>query len=176
MSYPIVTGKSGRKFAAHVAGLIALIIDKQERFLMLSSPKRAGKWEPVNGAYDADETILDGLRREIREEAGTAIQIRPITAVHSYNFRYDEIVPKMMSIIFLFEYLGGEVIAGDDMAGSEIKWMSLEEINGGDYKIIAPSTQNWVYERAIKFYRLLKDETPVELQPSFDGTTNKYGE
>jgi 8-oxo-dGTP pyrophosphatase MutT (NUDIX family) len=176
MSHPIITGKSGRQFAAHAAGLIALIIDQQERFLMLSSPKHAGKWEPVNGAYDANETILEGLKREIREEAGTEIQVRPISAVHSYNFRYDEIVPKMVSIVFLFEYLGGEVIPGDDMADSQIKWMSLEEINSGDYEIIAPSQQNWVYERAVKFYHLLKDEMPVELQPSFDGLTNKYGE
>src|SRR5215510_14552152 len=105
----VITAKSGRKFAGHAAGLIAFIINPEERFLMLSQPKRAGKWEPVNGAYDADETVLEGMLREIGEEAGKSVKVRPLTTVHSYNFRYDDNVPKMLSVIFLFEYLGGEV-------------------------------------------------------------------
>jgi hypothetical protein len=39
-----------------------------------------------------------------------------------------------------------------------------------------PLAQNWVYERAVQFYRLLKDKSAVELQPSYDGLTNKYGD
>lgn len=173
---PIITAKSGRNFAAHAAGLIALIIDKEERFLMLSQPKRAGKWEPVNGAYDAGETVLEGMLREIGEEAGKEVKVRPITVVHSYNFRYDELVPQMLSVIFLFEYLGGEVAPDDDMAGSEVMWMSLEDIHSGNYDIIVPSQQLWVYDRAVKFYRLLKDEPEINLQPSYEGLKNKYGE
>lgn len=172
----VIKAKSGREFAGHAAGLVALIIDKDERFLMLSQPKRAGKWEPVNGAYDAGETVLEGMLREIGEEAGKAVKVRPITAVHTYNFRYDELVPQMLSVIFLFEYLDGEVAPDDDMAGSEIKWMSLEDIHSGNYDIIVPSQQLWVYDRAVKFYRLLRDEPEINLQPSYEGLKNKYGE
>jgi 8-oxo-dGTP pyrophosphatase MutT (NUDIX family) len=173
---PIITAKSGRQFVGHAAGLIALIINQEERFLMLSQPKRAGKWEPVNGAYDAGETLLEGMLREIGEEAGKAVRVRPLTVVHSYNFRYDDAVPKMLSVIFLFEYLGGEVAPDDDMAGSEVKWMSVEEIHSGNYNIIVPSQQLWIYDRAVKFYHLLKDAPEVNLQPSYDGLRNKYGE
>jgi len=176
MSHPTVTGKKGRKFETHAAAVVAFIINKEERFLMLSSPKHPNQWEPVDGAYDGGETILEGMLREIREEAGEQVQVRPISAVHTFNFHYDETIPHMISIVFLFEYLGGEVIPGDDMAGSEVKWMSVEDINSGDYQIIVPSEQNWVYERAVKFYRLLKDETAINLQPSFSRTTNKYGD
>jgi 8-oxo-dGTP pyrophosphatase MutT (NUDIX family) len=172
---PIITAKSGRKFAGHAAGLVAFIINQEERFLMLSQPKRVGKWEPVNGAYDADETIVEGMFREIGEEAGKAVRVRPLTTVHTYNFRYDDDVPKMLSVIFLFEYLGGEV-APDDMAGSEVIWMSLEDIHSGNYNIIVPSQQLWVYDRAVHFYRLLKDAPEVNLQPNYDGQKNKYGE
>jgi 8-oxo-dGTP pyrophosphatase MutT (NUDIX family) len=171
-----ITAKSGRKFAGHAAGLIALIINQDERFLMLSQPKRAGKWEPVNGAYDAGETILEGLMREIAEEAGKAVRVRPLTAVHTYNFRYDDTVSQMLSLIFLFEYLGGDVAPDDDMAGSEVLWMSLADIHSGRFNIIVPSEQLWAYDRAVKFYRLLKDEAEVNLQPSYEGFKNKYGE
>jgi len=176
MSYPIIVGKKGRVFETHAAGLNAVIIDSQERSLTLSSPQRDGYREPVNGGYDGGETILTGLMREIHEEAGEQIVVRPITAVHSYNFRYDETIPHMISLIFLFEYLGGEVIPGDDMTGSEIKWMSLDEIQSGEYEIIVPNCQAWVYERAVKFYRLLKNEAPIELQPDLSNIKNKYGD
>lgn len=176
MTHPKITGKKGRRFDAHAAGLIALIIDKQERFLMLSAPERGGQWEPVNGAYDSGETVLDGLMREIGEEAGEDVKVRPIATVHTYNFRYDDMIPHMISITYLFEYLGGKVIPGDDMTGSQVMWMSLEEINSGDYEIIVPRNQSWLYERAIRFYRLLKDDDPIELQPDFSNIKNKYGD
>lgn len=177
MTHPKISGNKGRQFDAHAAGLIALIIDKDERFLMLSAPDRDGKWEPVNGAYDGGETVLDGFLREIREEAGEDVRVRPISNVHTYNFRYDDVIPHMISITFLFEYLSGEVIPGDDMTGSAVKWMTLEEIISGTYPVIVPrSNEHWVYERAIKFYRLLKDEPPVELQPDYTNIKNKYGD
>jgi 8-oxo-dGTP pyrophosphatase MutT (NUDIX family) len=172
----VITAKSGRKFAGHAAALIAFIINQDERFLMLAHPKRPDKWEPVNGAYDAGETILEGMMREIGEEAGQFIQVRPLTAVHTYNFRYDDEVSKVISVIFLFEYLSGEVFPDDDMAGSEIKWMSLDDIHSGNYEIIVPSQQLWVYDRAVQFYRLLKDAPEVNLQPNYEGLKNKYGE
>lgn len=173
MEHKIIAA-SGREFEAHAAGLIALIIDPQERFLLLSHPRCPGKWEPVNGAYDANETVLDGLLREIREEAGAQIRVRPLTAVHSYSFRYDDQVPQMISLIFLFEYAGGEVIAADDMQGSEVRWLTIDEITSGAYEVIIPSQQLWVYERALKLYRLLKDEPAVILQPDPQTTRNKY--
>lgn len=173
MTQHTITAQSGREFAAFPAGLIALIIDKQERFLLLKHPKH-GTYEPVNGAYDAGETMLAGLQREIREEAGEEIQVRPISAVHSYNFRYDETIPHMISLIFLFEYVGGEIIPGDDMIGAEVKWLTVAEINSGDYQIPVPNQAMWVYERAVKLYRLLKDETPVDLQPSQESMSRKY--
>jgi ADP-ribose pyrophosphatase YjhB (NUDIX family) len=173
---PIIKAKSGREFAGHAAGLVALIINKEERFLMLSQPKRAGGWEPVNGAYDAGETVLEGMFREIAEEAGKAVKVRPISAVHISNFRYDDTVSRMLSLIFVFEYLSGEVAPDDDMAGSEVMWMSLKDIQSGKYNIIVLAQQLWVYERALQFYRLLKDAPDVNLQPNYEGLKNKYGE
>jgi ADP-ribose pyrophosphatase YjhB (NUDIX family) len=173
MAQHTIIANSGRQFAVFPVGLIALIIDQHERFLMLKHPQH-GTYEPVNGGYDGGETLLEGFLREIREEAGEQIQIRPMSAVHTYNFRYDDSVPYMISIIFLFEYLGGEVIPGDDMVGAEIKWMTVAEINSGQYRIPVPSQVTWVYERAAKLYRLLKDDVLVELQPPLEGMSRKY--
>jgi 8-oxo-dGTP pyrophosphatase MutT (NUDIX family) len=44
----------------------------------------------INGGLDAEETILDGMLREVREEAGTEIRVRPLGAIHAYTFRFDD--------------------------------------------------------------------------------------
>lgn len=168
-----ITANSGREFSVFPVGLIALIIDQQDRFLMLRHPKH-GTYEPVNGGYNGGETLLEGLMREIREEVGEQVEVRPITTVHTYNFRYDDTVPYMISVIFLFEYVGGQVIPGDDMVDAEIKWMTVAEINSGQYRIPVPNQITWVYERAVKLSRLLKDEPAVQLQPPLESMLRKY--
>lgn len=174
--YPVITAASGRQFAASAVGLVAFIINEQEQILMLSSPKRPGKWEPPNGAYDGNETLLDGLLREIREEAGEQIRVRPLCALHTYTFRYDDIVQYMVSIAYLFVHEGGDVVPGDDMAGSQYRWLSSSDVDSGAYDIIVPRSQPWMFHRAVQLYRLLKDAPLVEQQPDWTGIRNKYGD
>jgi 8-oxo-dGTP diphosphatase len=172
---PIVTDTRGRQFATSVAAVLALIINPDEQFLLLSSPKRPGQWEVVNGALDAGETLLAAALREVGEEAGTAVRVRPLGVVHAYTYRYDDIVQYLISISYLLAYEGGDVAAGDDMRGSQVGWFSLEQIERGDIDVIVPQQQGWLFRRALDMYRLLKDQPAVELQPHFDETTrNKY--
>lgn len=173
--YPTITTKRGRIFPCYPAALLALIIDADERLLMLSHPKSEGRWECVNGGMDERETILEGTLREIREEVGSAIQVRPLGLVHAYTFPYDEHVTHVFSMVYLFEYQGGEVIPGDDMVGSEVRWFSASELESGDYVTIAPAGIPWIFRRAVELYRLLKDQPDVNLQPIFTETKPKYG-
>ncbi len=175
---PIIIAKSGRRFATSAAGLVAFIVDEQERILMLAHPKYGGnKWEPPNGAYNGDETLLDAAIREAHEEAGAQIQIRPLCVLHAYTFPYDEGLRYMISVAFLFAYEGGEVIPGDDMAGSAVRWMTLADVHSGKHQIIVPQQQEWLFDHAIAMYRLFKDRPPINLQPIFsENMKNKYGE
>lgn len=116
---PFIEDSRGRRFALSAAAVLAFIVNNQRQFLMLKHPVRDG-WEVINGALDAGETILEGLHREIREEAGAQIQVRPLGTVHAYTFRYDSIVQHMLSIAYLLAYEGGTIQPGDDMAGSTI--------------------------------------------------------
>ncbi len=164
---PIVTTKSGRHLSTTPVGLTAIIVDSQERVLMLSNPKSNGRWEPVNGALDPEETILEGLLREIHEEAGPEIQVRPMGAVHSYMFRWDENVPYVISLSYLFEYLGGNVLPGDDMTGSQVAWFRLDELESDVVNILVPREpkMHWIYRRAVELYQFLKDKPDTTLQP-----------
>lgn len=176
-SHSKIISKNGRKFTASAVGLVAFIVREDERILMLSSPKRPDKWEPPNGAYDGDETILEGVMREICEEAGKDIQVRPLGALHAYSYRYDDVVQFMVGIAYLFAYEGGEVQAGDDMTGSQIKWMSVEEAESGNFDIIVPQKQVYLFRRALELYRLWKDAPAISLQPIYTpDDKNKYGD
>ena len=162
LNHPIVTAKSGRQFATIPAALVGVIVREDERILMLSSPKRPGQWEPVSGAYDGDETLIEGLLREVREEAGATIRVRPLCTIHACTFSYDETLRYMMSVAYLLAYESGQVFPGDDMAGSQGKWLCVDEIEQGTYTIIIPPEQLWIYRRAIDLYRMFKAAPPVQ--------------
>jgi 8-oxo-dGTP pyrophosphatase MutT (NUDIX family) len=175
----IQTADGKRNFACSPAAVLAYIINENEQILFLSSPKRPGWWENVNGALEAGESVLDGVLRETREEAGPEIQVRPLGTLHVSTYHYDESAMFMLSLNYLLAYEGGRVIPGDDMIGSDFRWLSFEEITGGQYQLLPPSDQPWLIHRAIELYRLWRnlpeEYPPVELQRSLDRKPfNKY--
>ncbi len=173
---PIITDASGRRqFVCSPAAVIALIIRPDERFLMLAHPRRPTWWEPVNGAVDGGETVLEAVLRETREEAGAQVQVRPLTAVHAYTFRYDDNVQFMISLVYLLEYQGGEVAPASDMGGSQARWLSVEELESGAFPVLVPHLQQWVFRRAREFYRVLAAQPDPPLQPVYDASfKNKH--
>jgi len=95
----------------------AIILNAAEQVLLLSSPTKnhPDEWQIISGALEAAETILAGALREVREEAGSHIQVRPLGVVHAQSFHFDTHVPYMIGISYLLAYEGGEVRPGDDM-------------------------------------------------------------
>ena len=166
---PIITTTRGRRFACSPAAVLAYVVDAEERILMLSSQRTPGFWEVINGGLEANETLLEGALRELREEAGANLRVRPLGVVHAITFPYDEVAQYMISVNFLFEYLGGPVEPGDDMAGSEYRWWSLDELNAERERLLVPNGKDelWLYERAIQLFRLYRGtELPQISHPS----------
>ena len=150
--------KNGRTFAASAIALQAIIINEDEQFLLLSSPRRNGRneWQTVSGGLEAGETILEGIMREVREEVG-GIKVRPLTVLHSQSFHYDDNVPFMVGINYLLHYEGGAVEPGDDMTGSDFRWWGLDELaTAVTHKnaTLHPSTHLWMLQRAVQMVRL----------------------
>ena len=161
---PIIMDVAGRRlFACTAAAVLVFIVNAEEKLLLLSHPQRKGEWEIVNGALDAEETILEGALRETSEEAGRQLQVLPLGTVHDYTIHYDDNVQYMISGVYLMAYQGGTVQPGNDMRGSQFRWWSLEELSEDSVKIIAPRDQKWLFGRAVELYRLWKDQE-VDLQ------------
>ena len=168
---PIIMSENERPFTASAVALQAIIINANEQFLLLSSPRRNQKneWQTVSGGLDAEESLLDGVLREVAEEVG-AVQIRPLAVLHSQTFRYDGNIPHMIGIYYLLRYEGGEVVPGDDMIGSDFRWWGLDELEtavAAGTTTLHVSTHLWMLRRAVKLHRLFEEawlETAV-LQP-----------
>ncbi|HSH01115.1 MAG TPA: NUDIX hydrolase [Anaerolineae bacterium] len=161
---PIITVTAGRQLVTSPAAVLVFIFNEAGELLLLAHPKRGGAWEVVNGALDAEETILEGALREAGEEIGRTAVIEPVGICHAYTFRYDDYAQYMISLCVVAHYQGGEIVPGDDMVGSMYRWWSLAELAIADVQLVVPSKQMWLLRRAQQTYRLWRAEQ-VELQP-----------
>ncbi len=161
---PVIVSQKGRPFAASAIALQAIIVNDQEQILLLNSPSRNQGWQVISGGLEAGETILDGIRREVAEEVGATVQVRPLGVIHAETFHYDENVRFMVGIYYLLAYEGGTIVPGDDMTGSACRWWSLDELDD-DNLHRHPTIIPWMLRRAINLYRLWKDDPARPLQP-----------
>ena len=169
MSQPVIYTEPPRKrpFVTTPIALQAIIMNDDEQFLLLNSPRRQPGWQVVSGALEAGETILAGTLREVAEEVGLGVKVRPLGLVHAQTFHYDEQVRFMASTYYLLAYEGGEVVPGDDMAGSEARWWSLAELEAED-ALFHVTVQLWMLRRAVNLFRLWRHEEEQPLQPLLD--------
>jgi ADP-ribose pyrophosphatase YjhB (NUDIX family) len=166
MQQPFMTDAQGRRFACSAVAVQAIILNADERVLLLSSPtrNRPGEWQIISGGLEAAETVLEGVLREVREEVGPQIQVWPLGVVHAQTFHFDDHVPYMIGIYYLFAYEEGEVQPGDDMCDAHYRWWSLAELTAANVRF-HPSTHLWMLQRAMALYRLWQDQPVVPLQP-----------
>lgn len=159
---PYITSSDGdRKFSCFPAAVLAIIVNQKEEVLLMRHTSENGGWQVVNGAMEAGETPLEAAIRETAEEAGSQIQVRPLGTVHVSSFHYDENVKYMLSIAHLFAYEEGQIIPGDDMAGSEYQWFGMDEIAAEYFDLIIPPGEKWLIARAIDLYKLWGKENPT---------------
>jgi ADP-ribose pyrophosphatase YjhB (NUDIX family) len=163
---PFVTDARGkRRFACAPVAVQGILVNEVEQILLLCHPECQGAWEVVSGAWEAGETLLQGVLREVREEVGPGVRARPLGTVHAQSFHYDANVRYMIGLDYLLAYEGGQVEPGDDMLGSRYRWWALEELLEPKVKVFVP--QKWVLQRAVELYRLWVD-CESELQPDLD--------
>jgi ADP-ribose pyrophosphatase YjhB (NUDIX family) len=161
-----ITASSGRSFATFPAAVVVPIVNAQEELLLLESQRRPGLWEPVNGAVEEGETLLDAALREVHEEAGPELRVRPLGVVHAATFAYDARVQRMISVVYVVAHEGGGVVPGDDMSGSRARWATLSAIESDALRLLPPLDQAWLRRRTIDLFRHFHAEPPPGLQES----------
>jgi ADP-ribose pyrophosphatase YjhB (NUDIX family) len=170
-----ITASGGREFETHPAAVVVPIVNRREELLLLESPLRPGWWEPVNGAVEARESLRDAALREVREEVGPDVRVRPLGVVHASTFAYDAQVTHMISVTYLMAYEGGDPRPGDDMRGSRVRWATVDEIESEALRLVPPLDQAWLRRRTLELFRLWEPAPDVPLQGSPpEGGWNKH--
>lgn len=159
-----IVSSAGRSFATFPAAVVVPIVNEREEFLLLESRRRPGWWEPVNGAVEAGEPLLDAALREVGEEAGPDLRARPLGVVHASTFALDARIGHMISVVYLMAYEGGVVVPGDDMEGAAVRWAGAADIASEGLRLLPPLDQAWLRLRALELFRLWAPAPDVELQ------------
>ena len=161
---PTVVAEDGRLFAVQPAAVFVFIVRDDERVLLLRQPGAPG-WRSVGGAVEAGETLLGAAMREVAEEVGAGVRVRPVGVAHAWTYRYDDAIRQMIDVAWVMSYDGGDVVPGSDMAGSEWRWWIPEEVE--HLLLHVPEGADWLLQRVLGVYRNYRDG-PVEPEPTAD--------
>ncbi|MCM3886362.1 NUDIX hydrolase [Frankia sp. R82] len=80
-----------------------------------------GEWQIPGGVLERDESIHDGVRREIVEETGALVQPVRLTGV------YLNLPRAVVAMVFRCE-LVGDTIAASTEESAEVAWLSSDEV------------------------------------------------
>ena len=103
----------------HSVSVAGAVIDDEGRILAIRRQDN-GHWEPPGGVLELDETIEDGLVREIREETGLTVTPERLTGV------YKNMERGIVALVFRCSVADGTVTATPEAA--EIAWLTRDQI------------------------------------------------
>ena len=103
----------------HSVSVAAAILDDAGRFLVIRRADN-GHWEPPGGVLELDESITDGLIREVHEETGVDVRPLALTGV------YKNISQGIVALVFRCEIVAGEVHTSPEV--QDFAWFTADEL------------------------------------------------
>jgi len=88
-------------------------------------PNDAGKWTLPGGGIDFDESIPDGVARELSEETGYEIELGPVAWVESEVFDGPSERVRVVRIIYEARVIGGQLRPEADGSTDLCDWIEL---------------------------------------------------
>lgn len=137
----------GSRYYANSAPTVgALCEDEQGRLMLVrrAIEPRKGTWDTPGGFLEEGEEPLDGLRRELLEETGLAIEPREFLGALIDLYGDGPEAQFVLSLNWSARILGGEPTAADDI--SEIRWFAADELPGEEeigFPCVAELVRRW---------------------------------
>ena len=104
----------------HSVSVAAAIFDDSGENVLLIKRRDNGQWEPPGGVLELDETIEDGLRREVREETGAEIEMGPLTGV------YKNMTRGIVALVFKCAAVTEPQATSPEAA--QVAWVPLDQV------------------------------------------------
>ena len=114
-----------------VAGVGGVVLRGHDVLLVKRAfPPRAGEWSLPGGRLELGESLVEGVRREVREETGIDVDVGPLVEVFDRvhrdaggRVRYHFVIAD-----YLCHPIGGALAAGDDAA--DARWVPRDAVAG----------------------------------------------
>lgn len=104
----------------HSVSVAAAVVDRDGRFLAVRRADN-GRWEPPGGILELDESIEQGLVREVAEETGLIVDPIALTGVYKNMNR------GIVALVFRCSIVGHAAHALDEV--DEVGWLTREELS-----------------------------------------------
>ncbi|HKX24450.1 MAG TPA: NUDIX domain-containing protein [Candidatus Saccharimonadales bacterium] len=111
------------------AGIAYVLKGNQVLFGVRSTPPKPGSLNIPGGFLEIDETAEQATLREIKEELGINAEL--IDYLGTYVSQYPD-GQRVLNIVYIARYMGGEITPGDDMNGGEPVWRSINDLPAAD--------------------------------------------
>ena len=111
-----------------VVGVGAVLVkDGKALIVKRAHEPRKGEWSLPGGRVELGESLIDAVRREIREETGLEIDVGPVVEIFDRVHRHEGRVRYHFVIVdYLCACLGGTLQAGDD--AEDVAWVTDDEL------------------------------------------------
>lgn len=103
----------------HSVSVAAAVIDDDGRVLAIRR-RDNGQWEPPGGVLELDESVHDGLVREVLEETGLVIEPGPLTGV------YKNMERGIVALVFRCAVADGAATTTHEAAA--VRWLAADEV------------------------------------------------
>ncbi len=103
----------------HSVSVAGVVVDDAGRALLIRR-RDNGHWEPPGGILELNEDIENGLRREVREETGLAVEPTALTGV------YKNVVRGIVALVFRCRATGGDLSVSNET--TEFRWAEAAEV------------------------------------------------
>jgi ADP-ribose pyrophosphatase YjhB (NUDIX family) len=103
----------------HSVSVAAAILDDAGRFLVIRRADN-GRWEPPGGVLELDESITDGLVREVHEETGLRVKPLVLTGV------YKNMARGIVALVFRCDIVDGQPRSTAE--ARDFAWLGPDEL------------------------------------------------
>lgn len=105
--------------------IVGVVVEKDGKYLLVQEAKAScrGKWNLPAGHLDPNETLINGAKREAKEEIGYDVEPTGVCQIGNRVLEDGLFV----SVIFVAKLLRGD-IAFDTDEILDVKWFSYDEI------------------------------------------------
>ncbi|TMR99976.1 NUDIX hydrolase [Nonomuraea basaltis] len=110
-----MTGQDGR----HSVSVAGVVVDDAGRVLLAQRADN-GEWQAPGGVLELNETITDGVRREVLEETGLVVEPVALTGVYKNMSR------GIVALVFRCKGTGGRLTINEEV--TRFHWATPEEV------------------------------------------------